>query len=379
MPPSCRAFRRRSQGRGENVQAGEGFKLELVGVGADDSLARRGRFRRRWPHVCRGISGVQPARQSEVQGTRRHQAARRHRRRRRLRQGHDVRGQHRFAGRAGVLGRRRLRRRGAEHLLSQGHRRRRQGGCTQDRLHRLRPRQGRRGDAQFVPLGTRQSLPCVNQRRRRQRQTRRRRRTRKSFNVRGQGFLFDPRTLKFETDRRQRAARHDHGRLGPQVHVRQHEPGAYADVRWPLSAEKPVCGRAAADAQYPRRQSSELTSSASARTSRGASCARACVCKGSCRAPTETGEVSGHFTGTTGVTVYRGDALPPEYRGTLFVGEVSNNLVYHVEARTEGPDRNHAVLEKDAEFLASTDNWFRPAQFANAPDGTLYVIDTIAR
>src|SRR5262249_12655643 len=27
------------------------------------------------------------------------------------------------------------------------------------------------------------------------------------------------------------------------------------------------------------------------------------------------------------------------------------------------------------EFLASTDNWFRPVQFANGPDGCLYVID----
>jgi len=31
--------------------------------------------------------------------------------------------------------------------------------------------------------------------------------------------------------------------------------------------------------------------------------------------------------------------------------------------------------DPDAEFLASTDNWFRPVQFANAPDGTLYMID----
>src|SRR5260221_7921994 len=27
------------------------------------------------------------------------------------------------------------------------------------------------------------------------------------------------------------------------------------------------------------------------------------------------------------------------------------------------------------EFVASTDNWFRPAQFSNAPDGNLYIID----
>ena len=27
------------------------------------------------------------------------------------------------------------------------------------------------------------------------------------------------------------------------------------------------------------------------------------------------------------------------------------------------------------EFLASKDLWFRPVQFANAPDGTLYIVD----
>src|SRR6266496_2982131 len=31
--------------------------------------------------------------------------------------------------------------------------------------------------------------------------------------------------------------------------------------------------------------------------------------------------------------------------------------------------------EQKAEFLASRDNWFRPVQMANAPDGTLYVAD----
>jgi putative heme-binding domain-containing protein len=31
--------------------------------------------------------------------------------------------------------------------------------------------------------------------------------------------------------------------------------------------------------------------------------------------------------------------------------------------------------EKNVEFLASTDNWFRPVQFANAPDGCLYLLD----
>ena len=31
--------------------------------------------------------------------------------------------------------------------------------------------------------------------------------------------------------------------------------------------------------------------------------------------------------------------------------------------------------EQKVEFLASTDNWFRPVQFANGPDGCLYIAD----
>jgi putative membrane-bound dehydrogenase-like protein len=92
--------------------------------------------------------------------------------------------------------------------------------------------------------------------------------------------------------------------------------------------------------------------------------------------PIETGKPGGHFTGATGVTVYRGDAYPKDYHGDVFVGEVSNNLVYRaklvpngigfIAKRADPPER---------EFLASTDNWFRPVQFANGPDGCLYVID----
>ncbi len=89
----------------------------------------------------------------------------------------------------------------------------------------------------------------------------------------------------------------------------------------------------------------------------------------------EGGTPSGFFTGATGITQYRGDAWPAEYRGSLFVGEVANNLVYRasVEANSILPVAHRA--DSAAEFLASSDNWFRPVQFANAPDGTLYVLD----
>lgn len=91
------------------------------------------------------------------------------------------------------------------------------------------------------------------------------------------------------------------------------------------------------------------------------------------------GRASGYITSASGLTIYRGDALPPARRGTVFVGDVGSNLVHH--KRIEFPqERVQPVAsrpEKGArsEFLASTDNWFRPVQCANGPDGALYIVD----
>lgn len=89
----------------------------------------------------------------------------------------------------------------------------------------------------------------------------------------------------------------------------------------------------------------------------------------------EGGKPSGFFTGATGVTAYRGDAWPDEYRGNLLVGEVANNLMYRARLEPKGVGFVAQRADEPAEFLASTDNWFRPVQFANGPDGCLYVID----
>jgi putative membrane-bound dehydrogenase-like protein len=89
----------------------------------------------------------------------------------------------------------------------------------------------------------------------------------------------------------------------------------------------------------------------------------------------EGGSPSGFFTSATGVTVYRGDAFPPEYHGNLFVGEPANNLVFRATLKSNGSLPIAERADSDREFLASTDVWFRPVQFANAPDGCLYVID----
>ncbi len=89
----------------------------------------------------------------------------------------------------------------------------------------------------------------------------------------------------------------------------------------------------------------------------------------------EGGKPSGFFTGATGVTVYRGDAYPPEFRGNLFVGEVSNNLIHRAIPEPRGLLVTARDAEPGREFLASRDCFFRPDQMANAPDGCLWVLD----
>lgn len=89
----------------------------------------------------------------------------------------------------------------------------------------------------------------------------------------------------------------------------------------------------------------------------------------------EGGTPSGFFTGATGVTVYRGDAFPAEFRGDVFVGEVANNLVFRAKLKPNGSLPIAERADPDREFLASSDVWFRPVQLANAPDGCLCVLD----
>jgi putative membrane-bound dehydrogenase-like protein len=88
--------------------------------------------------------------------------------------------------------------------------------------------------------------------------------------------------------------------------------------------------------------------------------------------------LAGHFTGATGGTVYNGDAWPESYRGNIFTGDVSGNLVRRDILTPDGVSFSAAPAKEGVEFLASTDQWFRPTNFANAPDGMLYVTDMYA-
>lgn len=86
-----------------------------------------------------------------------------------------------------------------------------------------------------------------------------------------------------------------------------------------------------------------------------------------------------HFTGASGGTFYGGDRFPEGYYGNIFTTDVAGNLV-HRDILVPSDSEPHFIAqrgaqEKDKEFLATTDTWFRPANFSVGPDGYLYLID----
>ncbi|MEX2315588.1 MAG: PVC-type heme-binding CxxCH protein [Pirellulales bacterium] len=87
------------------------------------------------------------------------------------------------------------------------------------------------------------------------------------------------------------------------------------------------------------------------------------------------GRAAGYFTGATGTTIYRGDAWPAQYAGNSFTGDVGSNIVHRKILEHDGVGFIAKRADSGKEFVSSTDNWFRPAQFTNAPDGTLHIID----
>jgi mono/diheme cytochrome c family protein len=74
--------------------------------------------------------------------------------------------------------------------------------------------------------------------------------------------------------------------------------------------------------------------------------------------------------------VYRGDRLPADVRGNVFVTEPAGNLVRRLVV---GEDAQGHITAKNAytraEFLTSADERFRPVNLFSAADGTLYVVD----
>jgi mono/diheme cytochrome c family protein len=80
-------------------------------------------------------------------------------------------------------------------------------------------------------------------------------------------------------------------------------------------------------------------------------------------------------TAACGPLIYRGDDFPPEFRGNVFVCEPAGNLVIRdILEETNGVMTGHEAYQH-AEFLASTEERFRPVSLFNGPDGAMYLVD----
>ena len=82
-----------------------------------------------------------------------------------------------------------------------------------------------------------------------------------------------------------------------------------------------------------------------------------------------------HFTSVCAPMIYRGDRLPSDTYGNVFVAEPAANLVSRGIIEDSGNGLRIRKAYERGEFLASSDERFRPVWISNAPDGTLYIVD----
>ncbi len=81
------------------------------------------------------------------------------------------------------------------------------------------------------------------------------------------------------------------------------------------------------------------------------------------------------FTAACSPVVYRSETFPQEYYGNIFVCEPSGNLIKRNVVEENGAILSAFDPNPGFEFLASTDERFRPTNTALGPDGGLYISD----
>jgi len=84
---------------------------------------------------------------------------------------------------------------------------------------------------------------------------------------------------------------------------------------------------------------------------------------------------AGTHTSACGVTAYRGHLFDDSFRRSVFVCEPVGHLVTRSILKRDGAALTASRARERADFLASTDTWFRPASLRTGPDGALYVAD----
>lgn len=83
------------------------------------------------------------------------------------------------------------------------------------------------------------------------------------------------------------------------------------------------------------------------------------------------------FTSACSPIIYRDRLLGDDFYGNSFVCEPVHNLVHREIVSVEGATftSRRPDSERESEFLASTDNWFRPSMVRTGPDGALWISD----
>jgi putative membrane-bound dehydrogenase-like protein len=83
----------------------------------------------------------------------------------------------------------------------------------------------------------------------------------------------------------------------------------------------------------------------------------------------------GFITSACSPLIYTAGLFPEEFRGNNFVCDPANNLIHREQLVENGAAFKAVRAYPDREFLASTDNWFRPVHLSIGPDGAVYVLD----
>jgi len=88
-------------------------------------------------------------------------------------------------------------------------------------------------------------------------------------------------------------------------------------------------------------------------------------------------QMANRLTSACGLEIYRDDLLGTNHYGNAFICEPVHNLVTRRLLERDGVTftARRADDEQRSEFLASTDNWFRPVQVRTGPDGALWIVD----
>jgi mono/diheme cytochrome c family protein/glucose/arabinose dehydrogenase len=80
-------------------------------------------------------------------------------------------------------------------------------------------------------------------------------------------------------------------------------------------------------------------------------------------------------TAAAGFAIYRGTNFPKDWQNTALITESSINLIKAIKVSEAGNKFTGSHTFPDKEWIASTDERFRPVNIYNAPDGSVHLLD----